>query len=111
MVLPLFNDMKKIVFYLTLSGLFVFIASADEGMWMLRIGIYYFADSLSSKGIATFRFNNRAFTDSLKGNSKDPDRFTLWDGVEDLNYIIAALESDSRFKESKIGLLEHSKGG
>ena len=37
MALPLFNYMKKIVFYLTLSGLFVFTASADEGMWMLHL--------------------------------------------------------------------------
>lgn len=37
MALPLFNDMKKTVFYLTLSALFVFAASADEGMWMLHL--------------------------------------------------------------------------
>lgn len=69
------------------------------------------ADSLSSNGIATFRCNNRAFTDSLKADSKDSDRFTIWDGVEDLNCIIATLKSDPRFKESKIGVLGHSEGG
>ena len=69
------------------------------------------ADSLSSNGIATFRFNNRAFTDSLKADSKDPDRFTISDGAEDLGCIISALKSDPRFKKSRIGLLGHSEGG
>ena len=75
-------------------------------------GLFKFlADSLSSNGIATFRFNNRAFTDSLKADSKDPDRFTISDGAEDLGCIISTLKSDPRFKKSRIGLLGQSEGG
>ena len=86
------------------------------------------ADSLAKKGIATYRYDNRNFADSVfmprdpdhYDNKNfadsiflphDPDRFTMFDAADDLHSAYLALKTDSRFAGSPIGIIGHSEGG
>lgn len=68
------------------------------------------ADSLAKNGIATYRYDNRNFSDSIF-LPRDPDRFTMFDAADDLHSAYIALKKDVRFAGSPIGILGHSEGG
>ena len=65
------------------------------------------ADTLSKNGIAVFRFDNRAYTDT----TLRPDDVTVHEQADDVLKAIEALREDPRFAKSPIGLLGHSEGG
>lgn len=127
----------KIVLHGTLSlptnfkqgdPLFVFV-SPPQSSERDYGGLYKaLADSLAKKGIATYRYDNRNFADSVfmprdpdhydnKNFSDsiflphDPDRFTMFDAADDLHSAYIALKKDSRFSDSPIGIIGHSEGG
>jgi alpha-beta hydrolase superfamily lysophospholipase len=66
-----------------------------------------FADVLSKRGIAVFRFENRAFSDSTIGR----DAATMYTQVEDAQSAIEALKMEKRFAQCSFGLSGHSEGG
>ncbi len=67
------------------------------------------ADILSKNGCATFRFDNRAYTD--KSLSEEDEAVTMFDQADDIHEAIKALRRDKRFVYHPIGLLGHSEGG
>lgn len=67
------------------------------------------AKVLSQQGIATFRFDNRNFSDTTL--IPDDDVVTMFDQAEDVHAAFEALRSDKRFKKNPIGLIGHSEGG
>jgi len=68
------------------------------------------ADSLARNGIASLRFDNRAFADSISTKT-NPDKYTMFDTADDVHDIYLWLRKDKRFTNSPIGLLGHSEGG
>lgn len=67
------------------------------------------ADILSKNGCATFRYDNRAYTD--KSLSEEDETVTMFDQADDVHEAIRALRRDQRFARHRIGLLGHSEGG
>ena len=93
-----------------ISPIVIFVAS-PQPVDRNYHGIYSaIADSLARNGIASFRFDNRAYVDSISTKT-NPDKFTMFDSVEDLHDIYTWLRKDKRFTHSPIGLLGHSEGG
>lgn len=91
------------------------------------------SDSLAQNGIATYRYDNRNFSDSIpkirngdrlsvsdNANGahdamlallRNGDRFSVFDIANDAHDAIVALQKGPRFSDSPIGLLGHSEGG
>lgn len=67
------------------------------------------ADSLSKKGIATLRYNNRAYMQGVRSDAAGG--VDLFDSARDAHDAFCALRSDPRFAGCRIGLLGHSEGG
>lgn len=67
------------------------------------------AERLGKHGIATFRFNNRALTDTAMVAANE--RVTMYDHADDVHYAISAIMKDKRFAKNPIGLIGHSEGG
>ena len=67
------------------------------------------AERLGKHGIATFRFNNRAFTDTTLEAASE--KITMYDHADDLHNAINAIKKDKRFANNPIGLIGHSEGG
>lgn len=67
------------------------------------------ADVLSRNGIATLRFDNRAYTD--KSLSHEDETITMFDQADDVYQALSTLRKDKRFSHQCIGLLGHSEGG
>lgn len=68
------------------------------------------ADSLARNGIASLRFDNRAFADSTSTKT-NPDKYTMFDTADEVHDIYLWLRKDKRFTNSPIRLLGHSEGG
>lgn len=93
-----------------ISPIVIFVAS-PQPVDRNYHGIYSaIADSLARNGIASFRFDNRAYVDSISTKT-NPDKYTMFDSVEDIHDIYTWLRKDKRFTYSPIGLLGHSEGG
>lgn len=67
------------------------------------------AERLGKHGIATFRFNNRAYTDTTLEAANE--KITMHDHADDLHNAINAIKKDQRFAKNPIGLIGHSEGG
>lgn len=67
------------------------------------------AEHLGKRGIATLRFNNRAFTDSTSAEANE--MITMYDHADDLHNAFLALKKNKRFLNNPIGLIGHSEGG
>lgn len=67
------------------------------------------AERLGKRGVATFRFNNRSFTDTTLVASDET--VTMYDHADDLHDAINAIKKDKRFLNNPIGLIGHSEGG
>lgn len=67
------------------------------------------ADVFSSNGIATLRFDNRAYTD--KSLLPKEETVTMFDQADDVHQAVQTLRKDKRFAYNCIGLLGHSEGG
>lgn len=67
------------------------------------------AERLGKHGVATFRFNNRSFTDTTLVASDET--VTMYDHADDLHNAINAIKKDKRFSNNPIGLIGHSEGG
>lgn len=67
------------------------------------------AECLGKRGIATLRFNNRAFTDSTFVEANE--MITMFDHADDLHNAFKAIKNDKRFLNNPIGLIGHSEGG
>lgn len=65
------------------------------------------ADTLGKRGVAVFRFDNRAYTDT----SLAKDAVTVHEQARDVLKAVEALGEDPRFSKSPVGLLGHSEGG
>ncbi|MGJ7030684.1 hypothetical protein [Niabella hirudinis] len=65
------------------------------------------AETLGKRGIASLRFDNRAYTDTAIG----PEETDMFDQADDLDAALSALRGDARFKNAVIGLAGHSEGG
>lgn len=68
------------------------------------------SDVFSRSGIATLRYDNRAFSDSTD-LPRDMDKYSMFDIAADVHDAFVALRKDKRFSKSAIGLLGHSEGG
>lgn len=68
------------------------------------------SDSLAQNGIATYRYDNRNFSDSIP-KVRNEDRLSVFDIANDAHDAIVALQKAPRFSDSPIGLLGHSEGG
>ncbi len=64
------------------------------------------SDTLNSRGIVTFRYDNRNFSDTINAKPND-ERYTLHDGANDLHDAITFLKNQNR----PIALIGHSEGG
>lgn len=64
------------------------------------------SDTLNSRGIVTFRYDNRNFSDTINAKPND-ERYTLHDGADDLHDAITFLKNQNR----PIALIGHSEGG
>lgn len=65
------------------------------------------SDTLNKYGIATFRYDNRNFSDTINSEPND-GRYTIHDGADDLHDAIAFLKKN---QNRPIGLVGHSEGG
>ena len=68
------------------------------------------SDSLAKNGIATYRYDNRNYSDSTR-HPRHSDTFSVFDIANDAHDAIVALQKDARFSTSPIGLIGHSEGG
>ena len=66
------------------------------------------ASYLSQRGIATFRYDNRAY---VKKIGEDDGDLTMYDASADAHDAFVALKKDNRFSNTSIGMLGHSEGG
>lgn len=80
-------------------------APSDANYWGLYSSL---ANVLNQCGVATLRFENRAFVN--KG-AMTAGQVSMFDQADDLNNAFVALKKDPRFATAKIGLLGHSEGG
>lgn len=69
------------------------------------------AYGLGRNGIATFMYNNRAFTDSALVHCQDEGKVDMYDIANDAHDAYEYLRQDSRFKDATFGFLGHSEGG
>lgn len=95
----------------TIKGVAIFITGSgpqtrDEEIFGHKLFLVI-ADDLSRAGIATLRCDDRGIGNST-GNFSTA---TSADFAEDIAAIVAYARNQSRFKDSKIGLLGHSEGG
>ena len=67
------------------------------------------ADVLGRNGIATLRFDNRAYSDNTLLPRQET--VTMYHQANDVHNAILKLRKDKRFNHNPIGLLGHSEGG